>query len=280
MNDQTLLSYLVAAILVPLVLLPVGYFFWLWLMGRPPAAADRAVVPLYDPPEGLGPVEAGVLLDRTLRPRVLAALILDLALRGAIDVTEVGGRVESLRRADTSASVRLVSYEKYFLDRLFSGSLTVDSRSAAAAVARCQKDLLEMVRRTLREKGLMEVRTSLGLIILAAAVFGSIVLMAGAFVLAGLLGAVGIGAVSVLLGQLAYFGLSRPALSGRGRSVASELSGFRMYLGAAEGNRIRWEELEEKKVNRFTPFALVFGISVTWSDRLQHLSKSLLDNII
>jgi len=280
MNGVSPSVSLMLALLAPFILVPAGYFIWLFLMRRPPSVAGRAVAPQYEPPANIGPAEAAVLLERALHPRGLTALLLDLSLRGFVEITESGGQAVSFRRLEGPAGVALAPYERFLLDRLFAGSLTIDVRTAAAAVQRCQKELYKLIGDSLRDKKLLADRFLLALIVLAGAVVGGLVLGAGAFVAAGLFAGAGVAAVAVFMGQLAYAWLIRPDLSERGRAALAELEGFRMYLGAAEGNRIRWEELEENKVNRFTPYAIVFDVSVTWSTRLQNITKALLDNIL
>ncbi len=280
MGTPSSLLPLVLVLLLPLAAASAGYFVWLWLMKRPPASSGRAIVPLYEPPAGLGPAEVAVLLERALHPRGLTALVLDLSLRGAIDVTESGGRAVRFRRTAGPSEGILAPYEKFLLDRIFAGSLTVDTRAAAAAVQHCQKELFGLIRASLLSKGFLADRFLLALLVLASAVVGGLVLGAGVFLAAGLFAAAGAAAVTIFMGQLAYAWLIRPGLSEKGERTLAEIEGFRMYLGAAEGNRIKWEELEENKVSRFTPYAIVFDISVTWSTRLQDITKALLENIL
>jgi hypothetical protein len=163
---------------------------------------------------------------------------------------------------------------------LFENGLSVDTKTAAAALTRYRQQLQSLLQRTLREKGLFADRWLLALMIMVAAVIAALMLGATIWTGLGPFAGIAVAAVVVLMGQLTYFALIQPALSDRGRQIMSDIYGFKMYLGAVEGDRIKWEEQEEKKISRFTPFAIVFEISVTWSNKLQGLTKALMENIL
>ena len=47
-----------------------------------------SVAPMYDPPPGISPAEAGTLLDDSIHPRDITSTIVDLAVRGYIKIEE------------------------------------------------------------------------------------------------------------------------------------------------------------------------------------------------
>ncbi len=51
-----------------------------------------SVVVRYEPPEGLGPAEAGTLIDEKLDMRDISATIIDLAVRGYIKIEEISSK--------------------------------------------------------------------------------------------------------------------------------------------------------------------------------------------
>jgi len=263
-----------------LLALPVGYFVWLRQMTRPPAAG-RAVAPEYAPPEGFGPAEVGLILENALHPRALAAMVLDLHLRGFIEIVEVGGTVAGLRRSGASGVDSLTACEQLLLGRVFAGSDAVPVARAAAAVSGLRRELGTCLRLELRRKGVYEDMGAAPMIIFGSAVLAAATLSFGLFRALGLFAATAVGAVIVLLSQLGYFAATvRPPLSAAGRKLAATIDGFRMYLGAVEGERIKWETLEAGTVNRFSPYAVIFDIDITWANRLQGLTKALLANIL
>ncbi len=75
----------------PIIFLPFwtfGVMFALWrYKGRDPDPGV-SVAPMYEPPPGLSPAEAGTLLDDTIHPRDITSTIVDLAVRGYVKIEE------------------------------------------------------------------------------------------------------------------------------------------------------------------------------------------------
>jgi uncharacterized membrane protein YgcG len=75
------------AVFLPLVTLIVMFGLW-WFAGRDPDPG-QSVAPMYEPPPGISPAEAGTLLDDRIHPRDITSTIVDLAVRGFIKIEEV-----------------------------------------------------------------------------------------------------------------------------------------------------------------------------------------------
>ena len=76
----------------PIVFLPfwtlaVMFTLW-WYKGRDPDPGI-SVAPMYEPPAGMSPAEAGTLLDDTIHPRDITSTLVDLAVRGFVKIEEV-----------------------------------------------------------------------------------------------------------------------------------------------------------------------------------------------
>ena len=52
-----------------------------------------SVAPMYEPPQGISPAEAGTLLDDTIHPRDITSTMVDLAVRGYIKIEETAEKV-------------------------------------------------------------------------------------------------------------------------------------------------------------------------------------------
>ena len=74
------------AVFLPLVTLAVMFVVW-WYKGRDPDPG-MSVAPMYEPPEGISPAEAGTLLDDRIHPRDITSTIVDLAVRGYLKIEE------------------------------------------------------------------------------------------------------------------------------------------------------------------------------------------------
>ena len=73
-------------VFLPFVTFAVMYVLW-WYKGRDPDPG-RSVAPMYEPPPGMSPAEAGALIDDTIHPRDITSTIVDLAVRGYIKIEE------------------------------------------------------------------------------------------------------------------------------------------------------------------------------------------------
>ena len=74
------------AVFLPLVTLVVMFTLW-WYAGRDPDPG-MSVAPMYEPPPGITPAEAGTLLDDHIHPRDITSTIVDLAVRGFLKIEE------------------------------------------------------------------------------------------------------------------------------------------------------------------------------------------------
>src|SRR5579871_4616069 len=75
-----------AVVFLPLVTLLAMFTLW-WTVGRDPDPGV-SVAPMYEPPKGISPAEAGTLLDDSIHPRDITSTIVDLAVRGFIKIEE------------------------------------------------------------------------------------------------------------------------------------------------------------------------------------------------
>ena len=73
-------------LLLPFLTLAVMWGLW-YSVGRDPDPGI-SVAPLYEPPQGMTPAEAGTLLDDSIHPRDITSTIVDLAVRGYIKIEE------------------------------------------------------------------------------------------------------------------------------------------------------------------------------------------------
>ena len=72
-------------LLIPIVVLGFAFWSW-WRRGRDPRVRPIAVQ--YEPPKGMTPAEAGTLVDNSVDMRDVTATLVDLAVRGYIQIEE------------------------------------------------------------------------------------------------------------------------------------------------------------------------------------------------
>ncbi len=73
-------------VFLPFFTLGVMTVLW-WYKGRDPDPG-RSVAPMYEPPAGMSPAEAGTLIDDTVHPRDITSTIVDMAVRGYVKIEE------------------------------------------------------------------------------------------------------------------------------------------------------------------------------------------------
>ena len=67
------------------------FLLW-WYKGRDPNPG-MSVAPMYEPPAGISPAEAGTLLNDSIHPRDITSTMVDLAVRGYIKIEETAEKV-------------------------------------------------------------------------------------------------------------------------------------------------------------------------------------------
>jgi Predicted membrane protein (DUF2207) C-terminal domain/Predicted membrane protein (DUF2207) N-terminal domain len=121
----------------PIVFLPLvtlaGMFTLWWYKGRDPDAG-LSVAPMYEPPQGISPAEAGTLLDDQIHPRDITSTIIDLAVRGYIKIEETAEKVLIFTHKDyvfhllkprEQWGADLVPHERVMLENVFAGGADI-----------------------------------------------------------------------------------------------------------------------------------------------------------
>ncbi len=89
-----------------------------------------SVAPMYEPPTGISPAEAGTLLDDTIHPRDITSTMVDLAVRGYIKIEETAEKVLLFTHKDYIFHLQkpreqwgadLVPHERIMLENIFAG---------------------------------------------------------------------------------------------------------------------------------------------------------------
>ena len=96
----------------------LGYYFVVWLLvGRDPEPGT--IIPLYHPPDGVSPATARYLVKMSYDDKLLAAAVIDLAVKGHVTIRKPGSVYEIVRAgADKSP---LAPEEARLADKLLAG---------------------------------------------------------------------------------------------------------------------------------------------------------------
>ncbi|WP_316312941.1 DUF2207 domain-containing protein [Clavibacter michiganensis] len=256
------------------------------------APGRGTIVAQYDPPEGVGVLVSSVISGNAAR--ATTALLLDLAVRGAVRILERdGGREKPTYSLELVDPSRVTDPdERAFLDAVFgdgagTGAVKDLARTDAKATARIRELMAAVTKRTVADGlrkplptgtiALLLVAASLGMV--AAVVFAVLSLVdayGGPVVIAFLVAGVLATAVTILA-------LVKHPLTERGMALRDHLAGLREFIRLAEADRIRMlqspEGAERRDLPRddrdalrlteeLLPYAAMSGQEEEWADEL------------
>lgn len=266
--------------------LPIPVFFLMWTLwrrkGRDPD--ELPIVVRYQPPEGMTPGEAGVLMDNSADMRDITATLVDLAVKGHLRIEErKKDRFLGMWQTDEIALLResggaepLARHEQRVLDGVFRGVTEVEladlENEFYTELPKIKTDLFDQ----LKTKGHYQSRPDsvqgawvgggvvLGFAIgIGGSVLGSIWLMTPVpFILAGIL----CGLIVVA------FGVFMPARTVKGARTREQLLGFEEFLRRVEKERYQEVKLTPEMFEKFLPYAMAFGVEKKWAKAFEGLA--------
>lgn len=260
-------------LLVPVLLLPLLLRRW-FLRGRD-AKGRGTIVAEYGPPDGLRPTVLGVLADGMLSKRDFSAGIIDLAVRGYVQIIEkpranrLKRRVYAVRRLRTDEG-ELLPWEKEILNGIvggLSGEVNLDDRREQMALA--FKIVHRLVYEDMETRGYYARNPNT----VRWWYFGAAIGVAVLGHIGGMmeLGATGRGFLFVAgyatAALLVAFGFVMPRRTEAGTLAWEKAAGFKLYLSTAEKYRVQWQE-QEGIFERFLPYAMAFGVADKWAKAL------------
>jgi uncharacterized membrane protein YgcG len=245
--------------------------------GRDPDLGS--IAPRYEPPEGLSPAEAGTLLDLRVDMRDVTATIVDLAVRGYLEVQETEkaqlfGLVAArdyafVRLMPASACLDLKEHERDLLNAMFADGNSVllsDLENKFYKQLPRVKDSLTAA--LVRDGYYLHNPNAVRAVFIGSAVaIGFLVVMLGGWLAAryGTAPATGI-AAGVLTGLvIAVFGWFMPARTVRGTHVLREIRGFSEFIERVESDRLERLVDRPELFEKYLPFAMAFGHEKRWA---------------
>jgi hypothetical protein len=249
--------------------------------GRDPRHG-RSIKPEYAPPRGLLPAEAGALVDQRADPREAIATLVDLAVRGRLEIRPIPGAADDfvVRRLTSLADdATLAPLERTILQSIFGEELSLPERSLgelrqdARYVFEPIRDAIEasMVRSGLFPNSPFWVRQGwmiAGLALLF--VTGVLLVNAGRSDPADWALPLGVGLSGAALLAVAPF---MPRRTLRGARVLVRVRGFQEFLERAERDRL--QRLPADTLHRWLPWAIALGVSDRWIQRFSGLSVEM-----
>jgi len=252
----------------------------------PPVAAP------YEPPEGIAPAEAAVLVENRMESRAISATIMDLANRGYIKLELMEEIILGYTSTDYTLTLlqsrfsweELAGFEQVVLSSLFPLGTMICHGSAKTTLSWAGPDIVQAtpiiereIHRSLESKGRYE--TTLDWKSMPSQMIPGIFVIFLFFFLQV------IEDIGRSEGPLAvFFGLSiwlalLIAFLGKRRSVRkttpgsikrAECRSFKHFLESVDGDRLR--RMPPATVEKYLPYAMAFGVEHHWSKAFQDLT--------
>lgn len=253
------------------ILVFLGMFALWWTRGRDPKVGS--VAPEYKPIPGLGPAEAGVLLDGRADPRDFAAGILSLATKGHLLIREVwtderAREPEDFELVATEGQAPLTPYEKALREALLGGAERRKVSELRYKLYEKMPGLKARLYMDLTEEGYWVGNPDH----VRGAYFG---LGVGFLVVAGFLGyftgSLYLGLALGVSGLIVFaFAPFMPKRTGKGIEALRLVLGLQEYIRRAEVDRIEFAA-RERHFSELLPYAMALGLTDLWTKKFDGL---------
>ena len=271
-----------AIIFLPVFAFVVMFTLW-WYKGKDPRSG-LSVAPMYEPPKGMTPAEAGTLVDDRIDPRDITCTVVELAVRGYLKIEETDERhlvfshkdyiFHLLKGRDQWNS--LASHERVLLNNMYAGGGETCRMSSLknhfyTAVPVIKQDILA----ELRNKDMYTVDPDSA----KAYVVGAAVLIGVPFVLLQVAGvvdfylsplvaviAIALAAIIILL-----FGFQMTAKSLLGQRTKVAILGFQDFMNRVDADRLK--RMPPDTFEKFLPYAMALGVEHHWAQAFKDIIK-------
>ena len=270
----------------PIALLPVWAFavmFGLWWWKGRDADPGMSVAPVYEPPKGLTPAEAGTLLADAIESRDITSTLIDLAVKGYLKIVEHDDKILFLTHKDYILRLlkprpdwqNLVPHEVEVLNNIFP-EVTAEETTLSSLKNRfyiALPSIRQEIMDSLKAKELYSVDpdSAHGLALVG------VLVIALPFVWLQMTGAIRAGNSPAVLGVgvaltiliVVLFGRRLAAKTIRGARTRVECLGFKEFMTRVDGDRIK--RMPPDTFERFLPYAMAFGVEQHWARAFQGL---------
>jgi hypothetical protein len=269
-------------VFLPLVTLAGMFALW-WYKGRDPDPGV-SVAPMYEPPAGISPAEAGTLLDDTIHPRDITSTMVDLAVRGYIKIEEVADKglvfthkdyVFHLLKPRDQWGPDLAPHERVMLENVFAGGDDIRLSSLKnrfyTAVPAIRADIMS----ALKKKGiyLLDPESANGYSIGAAV---AILIPFAIFQYMGwanFLNSIPLLIVCLLVSAVIWWLFARvmTAKTVKGGRVRVAVLGFQEFMNRVDGERLK--VMPPTTFEKYLPYAMALGVEHHWAQAFAGIVK-------
>ncbi len=261
-------------VFLPFVTFAMMYVLW-WYKGRDPDPG-RSVAPMYEPPPGMSPAEAGALIDDSIHPRDITSTIVDLAVRGYLKIEET---------VDTTLLVfhskdyifhlvkpltewqGLAPHERVMLENIFAGGQQTRLSSLKNRFYTTIPVIKQDIKAALKNKGmyLLDPDSANGYSV------GGALLIVTPFLLAQFSGfkqifssvvlLIACGIVSAIIWWLFAREMSAKTVQGARTRIA--VLGFQEFMNRVDADRLK--RMPPDTFEKYLPYAMALGVEHQWA---------------
>ncbi len=270
-------------LLLPLVTVAVMFLLW-WYKGRDPDPG-MSVAPMYEPPEGMSPAEAGALLEDEIHPRDITSTMVDLAVRGYIKIEETAEKgliftgkdyvFHLLKPRAEWNDAGLAPHERVMLENVFEGGqqtrLSELKNRFYTAVPIIRQDIMA----ALKNKGmyLLDPESangySVGAGVVIVSLFVAFQFLGWANFLDSIPLLIGAGIVSAVIWWL--FARVMTAKTVKGARAWIAVLGFQEFMNRVDGERLK--KMPPTTFEKYLPYAMALGVEHHWAQAFAGIVK-------
>ncbi|HSM86914.1 MAG TPA: DUF2207 domain-containing protein, partial [Candidatus Limnocylindrales bacterium] len=267
---------------LPLWAFAVMFTLW-WYKGRDPNAG-LSVAPMYEPPPQMGPAEVGALVDDSVDPRDITAILVDIAVRGYIKIVESAQKGLIFTSRDYELHLLkdrgqwndLTAYERAMLERIFSGG----QMTRISELRNHFYTVLPMIKSgilaNLKAKGMYTVDpdSATGYWALGAMAVALPYVAAQVLHWADFLNSMG---PTIVCGILAgviilVIGKQLTATSLKGARTRVHILGFQEFMDRVDSDRLK--RMPPDTFEKYLPYAMALGVEHRWAKAFEGIIQN------
>jgi hypothetical protein len=270
------------AVFLPLVTFVAMFALW-WFVGRDPDPG-MSVAPMYDPPPGVTPAEAGTLLDDRIHPRDITSTIVDLAVRGFLKIEETDEKGLLFHNKDYIFHLLqkrpdwrgLAPHERVMMENIFVGDVPETRLSSLknrfyTAVPVIREDIMS----ALKLKGIYTLDPesanaySFGAAVCILIPFAVFQYMRWADFFSSVPVLVGSLLISAIIWWLFARVMTAKTLKGARTHIA--VLGFQEFMNRVDAERLK--TMPSNTFEKFLPYAMALGVEHHWAQAFNGIVK-------
>jgi hypothetical protein len=268
------------AVFLPLATLLVMFVLW-WSVGRDPDPGE-SIAPMYEPPPGISPAEAGTLLDDSIHPRDITSTIVDLAVRGYVKIEQTDEKGLAFHHKDyifhllKPVDKNLQPHESVMLENIFLGNPEMRLSGLRNRFYTAVPVIREDIMSELKSKGIytLDPESANGFSIAAAIGIVMVFAVVQFMGWADFLSSVPILVVSLLISAVIWWLFARvmTAKTLKGARTHIAVLGFQEFMNRVDGDRLK--TMSSDTFEKFLPYAMALGVEHHWAQAFAGIVKN------